>query len=231
MSIAEKLTAIAENQQKVYDAGGQAAYDAFWDSYQDNGNRTNCRAMFAGYGWTKDTLKPKYDMSPTEATELFCFNRVISDMRKLGIKIDFSKCTSFTNTFNNSTLTYATEIIATSCSNYYQMFNNNLNLVTVERFEVNANATYSNTFAYCSNLSDITFAGTIGQSLDMSACPLNKASIESIIGCLSTTATGKTLTLKSGQVDKAFETSEGAADGRAVFEALIADKTNWKFSY
>ena len=41
MSIAEKLVTVAENEQKVYDAGKQAEYDAFWDNYQVYGNREN----------------------------------------------------------------------------------------------------------------------------------------------------------------------------------------------
>ncbi len=65
MSIADKLTTIAENTTKVYDAGyeagkaeggggsdryeegytngQQAEYDRFWDTFQANGNRTNYR--------------------------------------------------------------------------------------------------------------------------------------------------------------------------------------------
>ena len=37
MSVADKLTTIVENEQKVYDAGKQAAYDWFWDRYQLDG--------------------------------------------------------------------------------------------------------------------------------------------------------------------------------------------------
>ena len=37
MSIAEKLTAIAENVPKVYEAGQKSEYDRFWDAYQNNG--------------------------------------------------------------------------------------------------------------------------------------------------------------------------------------------------
>ena len=40
MSIAEKLTTVAENVPKVYEAGKKAEYDAFWDKYQNNGKRT-----------------------------------------------------------------------------------------------------------------------------------------------------------------------------------------------
>ena len=39
MSIAEKLITIAENEERVYESGKKAAYDRFWDVYQQNGNR------------------------------------------------------------------------------------------------------------------------------------------------------------------------------------------------
>ena len=66
MSIAEKLEIVAENQQKVYEAGQQAMYDAFWDDFQKNGNRTNYWYGFAGVGWTAETLKPKYKIAIAE---------------------------------------------------------------------------------------------------------------------------------------------------------------------
>ena len=40
MSIAEKLTTIAQNEQKVYDAGYSKAESDFWDAYQKKGART-----------------------------------------------------------------------------------------------------------------------------------------------------------------------------------------------
>lgn len=60
MSIAEKLTTVAENQQRVYDAGKQAEYDRFWDAYQQNGTRGSYSYAFGGVAWTDETLKPKY---------------------------------------------------------------------------------------------------------------------------------------------------------------------------
>ena len=46
MSIADKLTTIAENEQKVFDAGKQAEYDEFWDSFQSKGTRKDCQYLF-----------------------------------------------------------------------------------------------------------------------------------------------------------------------------------------
>lgn len=97
MTISEKLTQIAENEQKVFDAGyekgkaegyqngydegnaegikegieegKQAEYDAFWDNYQTNGTRIVYDCAFAG--WSYDTFRPKYDIKPTSAYMLF----------------------------------------------------------------------------------------------------------------------------------------------------------------
>lgn len=53
-----------------------------------------------------------------------------------------------------------------------------------------------------------------------------------VITALSSTATGKTLTLKKTAVENAFETSEGAADGSTSDEwtTLLGTKTNWTIS-
>ena len=76
MSIAEKLVTIAENQLRVYEAGKAVGCDSFWDAYQQNGKRTMYWYAFSGYGWTKDTLRPKYTVrfgrnTSSEANGLF----------------------------------------------------------------------------------------------------------------------------------------------------------------
>ena len=105
MSIAEKLTTIAENEQKVFEAGynegkqegygegqldgyndgydtgvidgRQAEYDEFWDNYQENGNRTDHQSAFGNFCWNKDTFKPKYNIKPAGAYMMFRnFNNV-----------------------------------------------------------------------------------------------------------------------------------------------------------
>ena len=62
MSIAKKLQIIAENEQKVYEAGAKSEYDKFWDSFQINGTRRNYPWTFAGSGWADDTYNPKYEI-------------------------------------------------------------------------------------------------------------------------------------------------------------------------
>lgn len=104
MSVADKLTQIAENEQKVFksgrdegyqdgygsghgdgytegfDAGKQAEYDAFWDKFQANGNRTRYRACFGGEIWNNGLLNPKYDMYVNDAIYMFYFNTMGGDL-------------------------------------------------------------------------------------------------------------------------------------------------------
>ena len=120
MSIADKLTQIAENEPKVYDAGEKAGkqseYDRFWDAFQNKGERTVYWYGFSGYGWTNDTLCPKYPItfseSATEVSGLFyrCggnghdatrpFETCI-DFSKIQDKFDFSRTTNVTDAFNS----------------------------------------------------------------------------------------------------------------------------------
>ena len=71
MSIAEKLTTVAENVSKVYEAGKKSEYDDFWDRYQINGTRTSYSYAFAGEGWGAINFKPKYTIKPKNAQYMF----------------------------------------------------------------------------------------------------------------------------------------------------------------
>ena len=70
MTTAEKLTTIAENQQKVYDAGyadgveagAKSEYDRFWDEFQNKGGKASYYWAFYGDRFTDETYNPKYDI-------------------------------------------------------------------------------------------------------------------------------------------------------------------------
>ena len=95
MNIAEKLQAIAENEQKVYAAGessgyakgntegktegAKAEYDAFWDSFQAGGKRENYTRAFSGTGWTFAVLsRIKYPV--TFRAEASTYEKLCVDM-------------------------------------------------------------------------------------------------------------------------------------------------------
>jgi hypothetical protein len=82
-------------------------------------------------------------------------------------------------------------------------------------------------------MKEVTFVeGCIKANIDFGYCPLNKASIVSVLGGLDHGKSGLTLTLRLDAVNKAFETSEGAMDGSTSDEwlALAATKPSWTIS-
>ena len=102
MSIAEKLTTIAENEQKVYDAGKQAEYDAFWDTYQQNGEPRSYRWSFSSICWVDGIFKPKHNIVVTDAYMMFRGTK-ITNLNPTGITYDFSDCKDFSYAFAYST--------------------------------------------------------------------------------------------------------------------------------
>jgi hypothetical protein len=97
MSVAEKLTTIAENMPKVYEAGQKSEYDRFWDSYQYNGGAIYYPYSFAGFGWRDETFKPKYNVAPVGYAEgMFRQMRITNLKRcleKANVTLDLSKVT------------------------------------------------------------------------------------------------------------------------------------------
>ncbi len=202
MSIAEKLTAIAENQQKVFDAGKQAEYDRFWDEFQDYGNRTNYTYAFAYGGWTDETYNPKYKIRPTMSNNIFMSNADITDTK---VTIDL------TNPNGNQK---------------FGLFTSATKLKTIRKLIINETNIFqasTSTFNNCKSLENITFEGIIGKSIDFQwSTLLSRESIENIVSCLSTTATDVTLTLSETAVNNAFTQDE--------WNTLIAQKPNWTIS-
>ena len=123
MSIAEKLTTIADNLQRVYEAGElvgfkngkQAEYDAFWDTFQDYGNRRAYYQAFQKY-WTDETYNPKYpiitdDGGNTNAYDIFAYNSNITDTK---VDIDISRSKATRNLFVGCTNLVTVRKIITS---------------------------------------------------------------------------------------------------------------------
>lgn len=241
MSIADKLTTIAENEQRVFDAGKKSEYDAFWDTYQQNGNRTNYNVAFGcGYDgtawatkcWNDNNFKPKYDIRLSGNT----FNRsAVTNLKQrlldCGVKI--SNVTSLYFCFYQSAITHIPDISITAVTNMQNGFNSCTNLISIDGIKVAESCVFNSAFNNCTKLEHVIFYGTIGNNLSFQwSDKLDKESITSIVSILSTSLSGRTLTLSKDAVNNAFETAEGLADGTTSTEwaALIADKSNWTIS-
>ena len=242
MTVAEKLTKIAKNEQKVYEAGydsgyteginkggyadgfeegKKAEYDAFWDAFQNYGNRNTYNYAF--FQWGADTVHPKYKVVPTDASSLnqtFCESK----LKKIeSAYFDFSQRPSGTYDANSAYFTCNAckeleeieDIGLFDSFKYCATFSWSPKLHTIAKIRVAESTLFNGAFTGCAKLKNITIEGTIGQNgLDFSACKeLSADNIINIIEHLSLTASGKTLTLSKAAVDKAFEESEGANNG------------------
>lgn len=198
-TIAEKLATVAENQQKVYDAGyaagmesgggsgGDNHYDAFWDAYQQNGERTDYKYAFNGSGWTDETFDPKYDIKPKLADQMIAFCE-ITNLKQLlidkGITIDTSGSTDVSYMCRTSSFTHLPFLDLSGAEYYGATFAYCPDLIELS-IKVQERGTYPNCFDQCPMLTDVTISGTIGTSIRFIHSPLlSTESVQSIIDAL-----------------------------------------------
>ena len=235
MSIADKLVTVAENTPKVYEAGKKAGYDAFWDAYQQNGERTNYRHAFAGNGWDEHTLKPKYDVNVSNGYMMFYQLKsdanidLVKIEEECGITFDFSQCTDFQYfAYGPGVVRFGT-IDTRAKEAFAQFLGNNSNLHTVEKLILkdDGSQTITNASWFVPQLLvNIDIEGKLGYSVRCLSPKLTKASIISFINALYEGSEGQTLSLSKTAVNNAFS---GGADGDE-WQALVATKPNWTIS-
>lgn len=193
-TLSSNNTTIAENEQRVYEAGieegKKAEWDAFWDSYQDYGNRRNYNTLFYNSGWTAITFKPKYDMICTYASSMFAASHIVEINKKVDVTNSTSVATMFANATYLKTIT---------------------NLIVSENNDLSGNV-----FLNCGALENLTISGTIGKNVDVHwSTKLTHDSLMSIINHLKDGVSGLTVTLgatnlaKLTDAEKAIATQKG----------------------
>lgn len=230
MIISEKLQQIAENEQKVFEAGKKAEYDLSWDTVQAMGTREDYSYGFYGSTWTEKIFRPKYKLVPTNLNNGFR-NMAVPDFAN-ACDLDTSKCTNLQFAFGSPYIEHIGTIDLSSCTgtNANGLFSGATNLHTIDKIIWNERIASNNVFYNCRNLENVLIEGVIASDLTLNYClSLSRASIESFIQALSDVTTGKSLTLSWVAVSKAFETSEGANDGStsAEWATLIGTRPNW----
>lgn len=159
MTIAEDIIRAKEDLDAVYAAGKQAEYDRFWDTFQQNGNRTNYANAFFNLGWNDETYQPKYNIVIV-GNGYACMSYSIITNTK--VNIDISKATSVTNFFAHC-----------------------IRLNTIQKLVVSEDITYNGMFSGCTALENITIEGVIGNDIDFKDCSkLTHDSLMSIINAL-----------------------------------------------
>ena len=228
MSIADKLTTIAENVPKVYEAGKaagggtDAGIDLFWETFQKGGVGTiNCADMKFGYGrWTDETFKPKYPLVLVGDGSNMFREATITNYDALKM-VDFSKVTNFNYMFRTSKITHLGVIDTRGATN--NMFNETFygahELETIDKFILKEDGSQGFIIPFvAAKLANITFEGVIGQDIYLHDCKnLTHASLMSVIGCLkdySGTETTKRLQIASANLAKLTDEEKAIATQR-----------------
>lgn len=235
MTIAEKLTAVAENTPQVYAAGQKAEYDRFWDALQDHGRRTNYQTAFTGQCMPCEVFFPKYDMHPTAANQMFYawntewYDRPHVDLaerlKSCGVTLDTSNCTTFRSMFaynRRIDVIPALDLTKATDTSYMFAYAYSEGTKTVEKLTVSETTPFDNAFHSCNILKNITFEGTIGQALSFAFSPLTNGSIQSVIDCL------KDLT---GETAKTLTVSTTTAAGLTAAQIATVTAKNWTLVY
>lgn len=206
MTIAEKLTTIGENQQKVYDAGVADGEKQAFANYVGNCNSASgFLYAFAGGGWrSNDTASRKKTYL---ATEDMVFDCTVNGQNMYS--------------YSYVTDTVATINLATESGNAKGTFENATRLVTIRKLIV-SEQTPTLRFTGCTKLNNITIEGIFATSQNFSPCPLTNETVQNIIDHLKdlTGQTTQTLTLKA---------DVGAAVTDAQKAAITAK--NWTLIY
>lgn len=226
MSIAEKLVTIAENEQKIYDAGKKAEYDRFWDEYQRNGDRVKYNSAFSGY-WGDGCFQPKYDMRPTTATSMFqesSITDLVGILKERGVVLDLSNCTKIVMMFYWCKKITTIPIVDTTATTddgtsgtFYYLFGSDEKLQSIEKIilKQSGEQKFNNPFSGCSALREIRFEGVIGNDISFQDSPLlTHDSLMSIINHLkdfSGTTTTMTLTLRTTNLAKLTDAEKAIA--------------------
>lgn len=231
-----------DGYNKGVEDGKQAEYDAFWDSCQQNGNRTNYAYGFSGHGWNKETFRPKHPITMDGGGGAYCFFRANQvEPFNADTAIDFDSIGIETSELTNATYMFANcnckniTVDLSNCTSLNYTFNlsgggylDNITLKVSDKL-----TSVSNPFGTCQSLTKLTFIeGSViacnGFNFQWSTL-LSKASIINAINALSLATSKLSITFSLAAIKKAFETSSGANDGNTSTEwlNLIATKSNW----
>ena len=166
MSIAEKLTTIAENEQKVYEAGKTAEWNEFWDEFQQKGQRTMYNGAFNNGGWTKKNFKPKYDFKIKDGCyQMFANSMYEVDLAEIlsknGVKFDYTGATDLNGMFHSCLTNHLPEIGNENITNATSLFSVAWLVTTIDKLTLAPNCSMSQAFFRCDALQNITIGNTI----------------------------------------------------------------------
>lgn len=176
MSIADKLKTVAENEQKVYDAGKSEGETSIWNIITNNWQRTNYDYGFRN--WVTPSIKPPRKIVAKNISRMFA-NSYVEKIEK--DYFDISTATDAAAFANASQLREIEDIGFGNVTTYYQAFSNSPKLHTIARLGSLETTIYTQTFYNNNALQNITFSGVIGRDISFQHCPLSVTSLKSIV--------------------------------------------------
>lgn len=249
MTIAEKLLKIAENEQKVYEAGQKSEYDRLTLEVTNNMTVNNTRVHYAnifGYGnW--GGFKFAYPIKPTGNIAMMFYN---SPMTELPTPLDFSeimtKASANSYTYRRSAFAYCTNLKEIDFSaetginmraidGLEEWFIGCRKLETIKGLNVHEGTIFNTSnsngaFNLCDALVNLTFANgsVIGKSLDIHwSKNLSQASYYNIITHLSPTS-GGVLTVPT-TASSVYDAAAGAGSWDMTLSMHLP--SNWSVEY
>lgn len=228
MSIAEKTTlisanntTIAENEQRVYDAGKTAEWENIWYGIQNGGTRENYASVFRYAGWSDSNFKPRYIIKPTDATYM-CANASITTLPE-GM-VNMSKCTAGNYCF---AWTYKMINLTVDFSSAVNL-NGAFQFCAAETLDITLSESYvnhTNTFKSMSKLTNLKIRGILAaNNVSFSDSPLlTKDSLVGEFGILTALAD------KSADTSKAWTLIIGETNLAKLTDAekAIATQKGW----
>jgi hypothetical protein len=236
MSIADKLTQIAQGVQKVYEAGKAAGgytdgydagrkfeHDKFWGDIQGNGARTFYERAFQH--WNMEYIRPTHKVVPSGSRSMNMFSNNNSlkmvekkyfDLSQVTVSQGGESSSNLYGVFYSCPNLEVVEDIGMPAGGYYMTFNRCPKLHTIEVMRVVEQSEFMSVFTNCYELVNLTIDGTIGKNgFDVSYCTkLSHDSLMSIINALKSGASN-TITLgtanlaKLTNAEKAIATQKG----------------------
>ena len=190
MSIAEKLTKVADNVTKVFDAGKDAGKDeehrSFWEVIEELNNQKSPSFAYAfARIFDGRNFKPTVMIKPATCTSMFYVVTNATnpmdfvELAERGVGVDFSQCTDVSTTFyQNNSIVRLPIVDLRSASSAYGFANGARNLWYIEKMILKdgGTQTFVNTFTNANSLSHIRFEGTIGRDISFASCPLDAES-------------------------------------------------------
>lgn len=178
-SICPNMTFIADSDITVdyYSSFGMnVEWDRNWDTLQVNGTRQRYEHAFRN-NFSAQTFKPKYDIVPTSAAQMF-YESPITDLagilKKQGVILDTQKCTNATYMFTSSKVSRLPLLDFSVATGLNSIFYKATNLRHIEGIVSSETTPWNNNdiFAYLSALEHVIFSGVIASDINLQWSPL-----------------------------------------------------------